>query len=271
MDERKTVIVTGASRGLGAAAARAAGELGANVALNARSEGDLRAVAEEVNAAGGRALVVPGDVSEADACRRLVEETVARLGGLDAVINNAGVLEPIATLAEGDPAAWRNNILINVLGPYYLTRFALPHLREREDLHQGGGKVINVSSGAAVRATEGWSAYCTAKAALNHFNRVLAAEEDTIVAVAVRPGVVDTAMQAAIREEGREGMPADSHRRFVAYHEEGELLPPEVPGRVLAVLALHAPAGWSGEFLSWDDEPVQALVRAEGVWHGKGG
>lgn len=264
MDQRKTVIVTGASRGLGAAAARAAGELGANVALNARSEDALQAVAGEVGAAGGQALVLPGDVSEADDCRRLVEETVARFGRLDAVINNAGVLEPIVPLSQGDPVAWRNNILINVLGPYYLTRFAIPHLRESR------GRAINVSSGAAVSAMEGWSAYCAAKAALNHFNRVLAAEEEDIVAVAVRPGVVDTAMQATIREEGREGMPADSHRKFVAYHEEGELLPPEVPGRVLAVLALYAPAGWSGEFVSWDDEPVQALVGEKGVWTGAG-
>ena len=265
MEQRKTVIVTGASRGLGAAAARAAGALGANVALNARSEGDLQAVAAEVEAAGGRALVVAGDVSEADACRRLVAATVEAFGRLDAVINNAGVLQPIAPLAEGDPAAWRSNILINVLGPYYLTRFAMPHLRRNK------GRVINVSSGAAVRATEGWSAYCTAKAALNHFNRVLAAEEGNVVAIAVRPGVVDTAMQQAIREKGREGMPAESHQKFVAYHEEGELLPPEVPGRVLAVLALHAPAAWSGDFLSWDDEKVQALVRDEGVWNGEGG
>lgn len=264
MDQRKTVIVTGASRGLGAAVARAGGELGANVALNARSEDALRGVAEEVNAAGGRALVLPGDVSEAGACQRLVEETVERFGRLDGVINNAGVLQPIAPLAEGDPAAWRDNILINVLGPYYLTRFAIPHLRQSQ------GRVINVSSGAAVRATEGWSAYCTAKAALNHFNRVLAAEEADIVALAVRPGVVDTAMQETIRQEGREGMPAESHRRFVAYHEEGELLPPEVPGRVLALLALYAPAEWSGEFVSWDDEPVQALLSEKGVWNGEG-
>ena len=264
MDGRKTVIVTGASRGLGAAAARAAGELGANVVLNARSEDDLRAVAEEIDSAGQRALVVPGDVSEAEACRLLVERTVERFGRLDAVINNAGVLEPIATLAESDPAAWRDNILINVLGPYYLTRFTIPHLRTNK------GRVINVSSGAAVRATEGWSAYCTAKAALNHFNRVLAAEEGNLVAIAVRPGVVDTAMQERIRDEGREGMPADSHQKFVAYHEEGDLLPPEVPGRVLAVLALYAPAGWSGEFVSWDDEAVQTLVQEKGVWAGEG-
>lgn len=264
MNERKTLIVTGASRGLGAAAARAAGELGANVALNARSEEDLHNVAEEVEAAGGRALVVPGDVSQADDCRRLVEATVEGFGRLDGAINNAGVLEPIAPMAESNTDAWRDNILVNVLGPYYLTRFAIPHLRKSR------GRVINVSSGAAVRATEGWSAYCTAKAALNHFNRVLAAEEGDLVALAVRPGVVDTAMQATIREEGKEGMPAESHRKFVAYHDEGDLLPPEVPGRVLAVLALYAPAGWSGQFVSWDDEAVQALVGEKGVWGGRG-
>jgi NAD(P)-dependent dehydrogenase (short-subunit alcohol dehydrogenase family) len=135
-----------------------------------------------------------------------------------------------------------------------LTQAALPHLR------LGAGRVINVSSGAAVNATPGWAAYCAAKAALNQFTSVLAAEESTLTAIAFRPGIVDTEMQATIRREGSTSMSSTDYARFVQYHEQGELLPPQVPGVALAVLALHAPPQWSGAFLSWDEEKVQALV-----------
>jgi NAD(P)-dependent dehydrogenase (short-subunit alcohol dehydrogenase family) len=130
----------------------------------------------------------------------------------------------------------------------------LPFLRENL------GRVINVSSGAAVRAIAGSAGYCVSKAALNQFNKVLAAEEDEITAIAVRPGVVDTPMQTLVRAEGQTGMPQEVHKAFVRYHEKGELLPPEVPGHTIAVLALHAPNEWSGEFLSWDEDRVQKLV-----------
>jgi NAD(P)-dependent dehydrogenase (short-subunit alcohol dehydrogenase family) len=250
----KTVIVTGASRGLGAATASVAAELGANVVLNARSATALEQEAQLIRDAGGGAVAVAGDVSHLKDCRQLVEKTMAEFGRVDAVINNAGILEPIAPLAEADAEAWQKNLIVNVLGPMMLTQAALPHLRRQE------GRVVNVSSGAANYALPGWSAYCVAKGGLNQLNRAIAAEEAKVTAVAVRPGVVDTEMQAQIREEGEKGMPESEHARFVNYQEQGDLLPPHVPGRALAVLALHAPHEWSGEFLSWDDDKVQALV-----------
>jgi NAD(P)-dependent dehydrogenase (short-subunit alcohol dehydrogenase family) len=121
--------------------------------------------------------------------------------------------------------------------------------------------VINISSGAAVGAVSGWGAYCVSKAAINMFTEMIAAEEDDVAAIALRPGVVDTEMQATIREAGGEGMPDEVHARFVRYHRQGELLPPEAPGCAAAVLAFHAPHEWSGEFMSWNEERVQSLVR----------
>ena len=258
MNHKPTIIITGASRGLGAAAARIVGERGANVVLNARSEGDLKRVAEEIDPTSERVLVVPGDVSEVETARRLVRSALGAFGRLDGLINNAGVLEPIAPLAQADPERWQKNLLVNAFGPALLTHFALPHLRQQ------GGRVISVSSGAAVSAVAGWSAYCAGKAALNHLTRVLAVEEPEVTFVALRPGVVDTEMQAEIRRHGEEGMPAEKYQRFVRYHKEGELLPPELPGEALAVLALRAPAAWSGEFVQWDEARVQALVAEEG-------
>ena len=252
--EGQTIIITGASRGLGAAAAQVAARLGINVVLNARSAGDLEAVAQSIRETGGTAIAVPGDISQLEDCRAVVQEALDHYGRLDALINNAGIIEPIAPIADADPAVWGENLAINVLGPMMLTQAALPHLRRNQ------GRVINVSSGAAVNAMPGWSAYCAAKSALNHFNNVLAIEETAITAIAFRPGVVDTEMQSVIRQEGAGGMPESAHARFVAYHEQGELLPPEVPGMALAIVALHAPAEWSGEFVAWDEERVQALV-----------
>lgn len=248
------ILVTGASRGLGAATAQILFEMGATVVLNARSAGALQELAGQADPHGERSLVVPGDVSDEGACEELVNKTVARFGRLDGLINNAGVLQPIEPLGEEEPAAWRQNIAVNLLGPYYLIHHALPHLRASR------GRVVNVSSGAALSPVPGWSAYSVAKAAINMLTRALAEEAPEVVSLALRPGVVDTAMQAAIREEGASGMPAERHRRFVQYHQQGELLPPEKPGRALATLALYAPPAWSGEFLQWDEPKVAALV-----------
>lgn len=237
----QVVIITGASRGLGAAAARILLEMGAAVVLSARTEEALHQLAAEADPGGERTLVVAVDVSEEAGCAALVAQTVARFGRIDGLVNNAGVLQPAARLGDEEPAQWRQNIAVNLLGPYYLIHHVLPHLKASR------GRVINVSSGAAVSPVPGWSAYSTAKAALNMLTKALAEEAPEVVALALRPGVVDTAMQATIREEGKAGMPAERYQRFVDYHERGELLPPEKPGRALAALALHAPPEWSGE------------------------
>ena len=100
-----------------------------------------------------------------------------------------------------------------------------------------------------------------AEAVDHHAVTVSSEGHDGVRIVAIRPGVVDTAMQATIRSEGAAGMPREEYERFVAYHRQGELLPPAVPGCALAVLAFYAPPSWSGAFLSWDEGQVQSLVR----------
>ena len=254
---RKTIIITGASRGLGAAAAKIAAQQGANVVLNARSEDKLTQIVQQITQAGGEALAVAGDVSQLETCQRIVAKTIEHFGGIDGLINNAGVIDPIMPLAKSDPVAWQQNFAINILGPLMLTQAALPYLRASK------GRVINISSGAAISAIPGWSAYCATKGALNQFNRSLAVEEPDITAIALRPGIIDTDMQAQIRRDGATGMPNQAHQRFVGFHTAGKLQPPEVPGRALVALALHAPHEWSGEFISWDEERVQALAHRE--------
>lgn len=250
-----TILITGASRGLGAAAARIAAQQGAAVILNARSAAALEKVAEAINDQGGTAVPLPGDISDTAVAQQLIEQSIARFGRLDALVNNAGMIEPIAAIADADTAVMAQNLAVNLLGPMALTQAALPYLR------QSRGRVINVSSGAAVNAVPGWSAYCAAKAGLNHFTRVLAEEEPEVTAVAFRPGVVNTEMQSTIRRVGAGGMPPSAHAKFLRYHAQGELLPPEKPARALAMLALYALPEWSGSFLSWNDTQVQAIIQ----------
>ena len=241
------VLVTGASRGIGAAVVYRLLEQGCRVAGAARSREPLAALAQRADEAF---LALTGDVSREPDGHRLVSETVARFGRLDALVNNAGILGPVARLAEASAEDWRQNLAVNLLGPFYLAQAALPHLRSAR------GRIVTVSSGAAVKAIEGWSAYCVAKAAVTHLTRLLAAEEPRIVAVALRPGVVDTAMQAQIREEGAAAMNPEKSAYFQRLKAQGELLDPDVPARAIAWLALSAPPALSGRFLDYDDPHI---------------
>jgi NAD(P)-dependent dehydrogenase (short-subunit alcohol dehydrogenase family) len=155
----KVAIVTGASRGIGAAAALALGEAGASVVLAARTIAQAETNARQISAAGGKAAAIACDVSDYAACQRLVEETTQRFGPPDVLVNNAGVIEPISMIAEADPTEWARSIRINLIGAYYAIRAVLPGMIERSR-----GAIINVSSGAAMRPLEGWSAYCIAPA-----------------------------------------------------------------------------------------------------------
>jgi NAD(P)-dependent dehydrogenase (short-subunit alcohol dehydrogenase family) len=129
----------------------------------------------------------------------MVDETERRLGSVDILVNNAGVIEPISPLAESDPAAWRRSIEVTLVGAYQTARATLPGM-----LEAGMGTVINVSSGAAHRPLEGWSAYCSGKAGLAMLTAAIALEyaDAGIRAFGLAPGVVDTDMQATIRASG---------------------------------------------------------------------
>src|SRR5262249_47703628 len=115
----KVAIVTGASRGIGAAAALALGEAGASVMLAARNAGQAEANAQQIIAAGGTAFASQCDVSDYEACERLVLETTGRFGPPDILVNNAGVIEPISMLATSEPGAWARCVEINLIGAFY--------------------------------------------------------------------------------------------------------------------------------------------------------
>jgi 3-oxoacyl-[acyl-carrier protein] reductase len=195
----KVIIVTGASRGIGAAAAGALAREGAIVVLTARN-GDLTAgVARAIVEAGGKASASSCDVSDYAAVEALVADTESRFGRIDALINNAGVIEPIASIAASDPAVWARNIEINLTGAYHPIRAVLPRM-----IAAGGGTIVNVSSGAGMRPLEGWSAYCTGKAGLAMLTRAIMLEnhQHGIRVFGFQPGTTDTDMQVTIRASG---------------------------------------------------------------------
>jgi NAD(P)-dependent dehydrogenase (short-subunit alcohol dehydrogenase family) len=250
MTDRPVILLTGASRGIGAATAHHLLARGCSLAITARARNAIEALAADTGLPRERLLPLAGDVARPSDVRRLMAETIAHFGHLDALINNAGILGPLARLADAEPEAWHYNLSVNLLGPFYLAQAAIPHLRTTR------GRIVNVSSGAAVKAIEGWSAYCVAKAGVNHLTRLLAAEEPDITTVALRPGLVNTAMQAQIRKEGAAAMNAENAAYFQRLKSEGQLLDPAVPARKIAWLALEAPPALSGTFLDHDDPRI---------------
>ncbi|MAG29683.1 MAG: short-chain dehydrogenase [Deltaproteobacteria bacterium] len=195
--EGKVAFVSGASRGIGAGLAERFAELGMRLVLCSRSAPAL-APAERVIS---RRL----DVREASELDLLVAEAEERFGAIDLWVNNAGVLEPIKPVRDVTVEEFRNHIETNLVGVFIGSRCYVGHLRRMGQ----GGVLINVSSGAAWKPYEGWSAYCAGKAGVERLTQVIAAEEAEIGlrAYSVAPGVVDTAMQTMIRASNEGDFP----------------------------------------------------------------
>lgn len=250
----QVAVVTGGGRGIGRAAAIELAEAGASMVVTARTASEIEATADEIRAGGGSALAVPADVSDWDAMFRLAVETKDAFGTLDIVVANAGVIEPVGDAWDVEPGAWATNLEINLTGVFYTVRAFLPDMIDR-----GGGVLIFTSSGAATHPVVGWSAYCAAKAGLDHFVRNLAAELDErdlgIRVHSFYPGVVDTGMQEQIRGKSTdEFQRADKYRR---YHEQGILRPPEEPATLIWWLATPMAAPFQGRPVNIDDPEIR--------------
>ncbi len=240
----QVAIVTGGGRGVGRAVALALAHEGARVAVLARTPSEVEAVAREIRLSGGDAIPLVVDVAHWSQVEAAARAVCDRWGGMNILINNAGIIEPIAPTYRADPAMWSYNIDVNLKGVFYFTRAVLPSM-----LEAGEGVIINVGSGAAYTVVTSWSAYSAAKAGVYQFTRVLAAElEGTGIRVnTVRPGVVDTEMQRRIREAREEEFGRQNLLRFQRLHEEGLLLPPEIPARLIVWLCTPEAADVHGQ------------------------
>ncbi len=244
----KVAIVTGASRGIGAAAAAALAASGAAVMLTAR-DGKLAAeVAGGIVAAGGKAASLACDVADYAAVEALVAATTQRFGRPDILINNAGVIEPIATIATADPAAWANNIQINLVGAFNAVRAVLAGM-----VAAGGGTIVNVSSGAALRPLEGWSAYCAGKAGVAMLTQAIKLEEggNGIRVFGFQPGTTDTDMQVLIRASGM---------NVISRIPRAELTPVAHPAKAIVYLCTPAADDLVGAEFSLRDEAFRKRI-----------
>jgi 7-alpha-hydroxysteroid dehydrogenase len=194
----KVAIVTGAGRGIGAATALGLAEAGAHVVLAARTAEQLETVAEQARSHGVTALVVPTDVVENENLVALVDRTVAELGRVDVVVNNAGGTTPRPFL-DTSPGFLERAFHFNTTTAFVLSKAAVPHM-----LEQGSGSIVNISSAIGRLRDRGFVAYGTAKAALSHMTRLMAADLAPKVRVnAIAVGSIATsALETVLTDDG---------------------------------------------------------------------
>lgn len=248
----KAAIVTGASRGIGAAAARELAACGAKVLLLARSADAVETIAEELRSAGSEAAALPCDVTDYGQVEAAVAHCQAGFGAVDILINNAGLIEPIARLADSDPDAWVAAADVNYKGVYHGMRAVLPHM-----VAQGSGVIVNISSGAATGTLEGWSHYNSSKAAALSLTRTGHAEygEQGVRIVGFSPGTVMTGMQVAIKASGLNPV----SQLDPSVHKD-----PAIPAKAIAWLCSDDAADCAGFDVSINDEAMRRWMGLDG-------
>jgi NAD(P)-dependent dehydrogenase (short-subunit alcohol dehydrogenase family) len=244
----KSAIVTGASRGIGAAIARALAAEGAAVMLLARGREPVEALAAELRKAGAQVQAMACDVADFGQVQAAANAARNAFGRIDILVNNAAVIEPIASLSSSDPLAWARAIDINVKGVYHGMRAVLPGMRA-----QGSGIIVNIGSGAAHNPMEGWSHYCSSKAATAMLTRCAHLENKGrgIRIVSLSPGTVATDMQRKIRASGINPV---SQMEFSAH------APVEVPAKAVVWLCGPDAAELAGQEVSLRDPAIRARI-----------
>jgi 7-alpha-hydroxysteroid dehydrogenase len=194
--EGKVALITGSGRGIGAGMARKFAEAGAAVAVTARTSSEIDAIAAEIRASGGRAVAIRADIADPDQLPGLIERTVAELGGLDILINNAGGgMSPAFVDTRHDMLATHFHLIVSM--SFELSRLALPHMLERP-----GASIINILSPGSYKAPRGNLAYYVAKAALAHMTKLMAADLGPKVRVnGIIPGPIETPALAKVFED----------------------------------------------------------------------
>jgi len=250
----KAAIVTGASSGIGRATVIKLAQEGARVAAVARTASKLAELVGEIKAAGGEAVAISADVTEADQCERVVAEAVKAFGGIDILVNAAGIINTgnIETAKLDD---WDYMMNINVRAPFYLAQLALPYLSKTH------GSIVHVSSVTGIRAFPGVLAYCVSKAAVTQLTYCSALElaAKGVRVNAVCPGVVRTQLHRTgyMNEEQYAGFLEHSKTT----HPLGRVGEPEEIADLIAFLA-SPKAGWiTGEAVAIDGGRAQTCAR----------
>jgi NAD(P)-dependent dehydrogenase (short-subunit alcohol dehydrogenase family) len=253
-------LITGGGRGLGQAFAEQAGT---TVAIMARSEAQLRDVAQAIEQTGGRALAVTADVADRPAIEHAVKEIEQQLGHIDLLINNAGSFRALGPIAEIDPDEWWREVEINVRGTFLCTRAVLPGM-----LARGHGRIINIASAAGLQALPTTSAYCLSKTAIIRFSESLAIENGDrgVCAFAMNPGTVRTPMTEYIVKSDEIGQHAPWVQQwFQQLYREGGDTPIQRSVELLLFLASGKADALSGRYIDVDDDLDALVQQAEAI------
>lgn len=244
---QKVVIITGASQGIGAEAVRQFAQAGWHVAALARRDAPLQALADELGA--DKVLPLTCDVADYASVDAAVAQVQARWGRVDALINNAGIIEPISRLGDIDPADWARAVQINLNGVFHGMRAVLPLMKA-----QGAGTILNTSSGAAHAPRDGWAAYCSTKAGAAMLLDALHLEESAwgLRVMGLSPGTVATEMQLKIRASGLN----DVSKLDPSVH-----VPADLPARCLLWMCSPASDPWLGQEISLRDSAILAALK----------
>jgi NAD(P)-dependent dehydrogenase (short-subunit alcohol dehydrogenase family) len=244
----KAAIVTGASRGIGAATAAELASAGVSVILAARSESQIRHNANEIRDQGGHAEAVTCDVSQYKDVQALISHCESTYGRMDLLINNAGVIDPIGHLSTSDPDTWAHAADINFKGVYFGMRAALPIM-----MSQNNGVIVNVGSGAAHSPLEGWSHYCSSKAATHMLTRCADKEVAAtgVRVISLSPGTVATDMQVLIKASGINP---------VSQLDVSDHIDPRWPAKAILWLCTEDAAEFAGTEVSLRDQQIRDRI-----------
>jgi NAD(P)-dependent dehydrogenase (short-subunit alcohol dehydrogenase family) len=246
----KVVVITGGALGIGRATALAFGREGARVTIADIDEQAGRATLQEIESAGGTGHMVVADVARADACRQVIDETVARFGGLDVLFNNVGI-QPQASylrLEDTPEEMWDRILDVNLKSYFLMSKYALPALHRR-----GGGVIINTASVQGLQSQKGVGAYAASKGGVLSLTRQMAVEyaADGIRVLAVCPGTIDTEMvraSAAREPDGGEAALA----RYGRSHPIGRIGTGQDIANVVLFLASDNASFMTGEYVCVD-------------------
>ncbi|MCB9876370.1 MAG: SDR family oxidoreductase [Planctomycetes bacterium] len=243
----KRCLVTGGGSGIGSGIARGLAAAGAAVAVLGRRRAPLETTVAAIRAAGQVATAVVGDVTDEAGVRAAITAAAGELGGLDVLVNNAGVGGPNACALPG-PERWSEIVRANLDGVFFATRAALPHLAD-------GGRVINISSVLGRFGVPGYTAYCASKHGVIGLTKALALELSPrrITVNAICPGWVDTDMATqglTLMADGLGVTVDEARRQAMAAVPIGRILQPEEIGAHVVWLASDAAAGMTGQAIS---------------------